>query len=48
MATEIVSPGYQRSPVRCSFQAVDGMMLSTSLGKSTPDFDARPSLSDHA
>ena len=47
IATEIVSPGYQRSLYFFCFHSVDGTMLSTSFGRSMPLFSARPSFSDH-
>ena len=47
IATEIVSPGYQRSPVRFSFHSVFGTRLSCSLGRSIPVLPASPSFSAH-
>src|SRR6476646_6714989 len=40
---DIVSLGYHGSLYRFSFQALDGTMLSTSLGRSIPVFPVRPS-----
>ena len=42
METEMVSPGYQRSPRRSRFQAVDGISPRTSCGRSTPESSPRP------
>ncbi len=45
IATEMVSPAYHFSPVRCRFHSVEGTMLSTSFGRSMPLLPARPSFS---
>ena len=47
IATEMVSPGYHRSPVVASFQADDGTRLSLSCGRSMPVFPVRPRRSAH-
>ena len=45
--TEIVSPAYHFSPVRCRFHSVDGTMPATSLGRSIPLFTPSPSRVAH-
>ena len=45
--TEIVSPAYHFSPVRCFFHAVDGMMPRVSCGRSTPLISPSPSAVAH-
>ena len=45
--TEIVSPAYHFSPLRCLFHAVDGMMPWISCGRSTPLISPSPSAVAH-
>ena len=45
--TEIVSPAYHFSPVRCCFHSVDGMMPCASFGRSMPLFSPSPSAVAH-
>jgi hypothetical protein len=45
--TEMVSPEYQRSPVRFIFHSVLGTMLSCSFGRSIPVLPTSPSFSAH-
>ena len=47
IATEIVSPGYHRSPVAAFFQARDGIRPCTSYGRSIPLSSPSPSAVDH-
>ena len=47
IATEIVSPGYHRSPVRCFFHSLDGTRLSCSFGRSMPLLPCSPRLTAH-
>ncbi|MNC93269.1 hypothetical protein D3C83_98560 [compost metagenome] len=47
MATEIVSPGYQGSPVVRFFHSVLGTRLACSFGRSMPVLPVRPSFSAH-
>ncbi len=45
--TEMVSPAYHFSPVRCFFHSVDGTRPATSFGRSIPLSTPRPSSVAH-
>ncbi len=48
MATEMVSPGYQRSRWACCFQACEGRMPGSSPGTSMPVRAPRPRIAPYS